>query len=399
MMRCVVRFAIVTLVATCATVIGTPALAGTHRGTKFPRSDPTTLWSAFPLNQRRQPTRGTRMRGSALAQVGAPVESQSSGRSSFRLLVALATLLGAGFAALIAVLLLRSAPSLQGRGRARSVARLPLSPVKGGSSMANLKRKLWTLAGTNASPEQAEEQAGGEGWMSRSSLERVSAYSAKENEPVPVEENAGVASEPAREERSPEADVPADLAVVGEEVGTVLKSAQEAAARIRTTAHEEAERLRAEAASAAEAELEEASRIAEAERADASRIRVEAEAYAKDAFAAADAFAEQQRSEADRGAAQIVSDAQKRVAAADAEVEQKLAQAGAKARERQEALQLEVKRYEKRLESILVVFHGMSSQLEDLLGRGQAESGNAPEVSDDTLEDAVRPDGSSSRVG
>jgi hypothetical protein len=259
--------------------------------------------------------------------------------------------------------------------------------------MANLKRKLWTLAETNASPEEAEEeQAGGEGWKSRSSVERVSAYSARENEPVLVEENAGVAAEPAREERSTEADVLADLAVVGEEVGTVLKSAQEAAARIRRTAHEEAERLRAEAASAAEAELEEARHTAEAERADGSRIRAEAEAYAKDAFAAADAFAEQQRREAEWKATQIVSGAQKRADAADVEIEQKVAQVASKAREQHEALQLEVKRYEERLESILAVFHGMSSQLEDLLGRGQADSGNAPKVSDEALEDALRPD-------
>lgn len=388
MMRCVVRFAIVALVVTCATVIGTPALAGTHRGTKSPRSDPTSLWSAFPLNQRRQPIRGSRTRESVLAQVGAPVASQSSGRSSFHLLAALATLLGGGVAAFIAVLLLRSAPSLQGRGgRASSVAQLPLSPAKGGSSMANLKRKLWPLAETDAGPEQAEEQAeeqaGGEDWRSRSSLERVSAYSAKENEPVPGEEDADVASELAREERSPEADVLADLAVVGEEVGTVLKSAQEAAARIRNTALEEAERLRAEAASAAESELEEARRTADAERADGSRIRAEAEAYAKDVFASA----VQQRREADWEATQLLSDAQERADAADAEIEQKV------------AFQLEVRRYEERLQNILAVFHGMSSQLEELLGRRQTEGGNAPKVPNEALEEALRPDASSPRIG
>ena len=262
--------------------------------------------------------------------------------------------------------------------------------------MANLRRKLRTLADTHEPPEQAEEQAGGEGGEPTSAVERMAAYSARENEPVPVEDNVGAPPEPARAEPTPEAEVPADLAVVGEEVETVLKSAQEAAARIRRTAHEEAERLHAESESAAAAELEEARRIAAADLAAASRIRAETEAHAKDARAAADSFVEEQRREAERAAARIVSDAQKLLASADTDVAQKMREADAKTRERRQAVQAESERYERRLESILAAFRDMTSQLEDLLG--QAVSGNAAEVPGDSLEDAVRPDRSSSRV-
>jgi hypothetical protein len=257
--------------------------------------------------------------------------------------------------------------------------------------MVNLRRKLQTPAETNASPEQAEEQAPGEGGNSTSVVERASAYSAMEHQLVPAEDTVGVPAEPVGEEPNPEAEV-TNLAVVGEEVGAVLKSAQEAAVRIRRTAQEEGERLQTEAESAAAAKLEEARGIASADLAGGRQIRAEAEAYAKDARAAADAFAEERRREAEYAAAQMVSDAQKLLAAADAEVAQKMREADAKARERRQVLQAEAERYEMRLESILAVFRGMSSQLEDLVGRRQAESGNAPEVSDDALEDALRPD-------
>ncbi len=260
--------------------------------------------------------------------------------------------------------------------------------------MVNLRRKLQTPAETNASPEQAQEQAPGEGGNSTSVVERASAYSAMENELVPAEDTVGVLAEPAGEEPNPEAEV-ANLAVVGEEVGAVLQSAQEAAVRIRRTGQQEGERLQAEAESAAAAKLEEARGIASAELAGGQQVRAEAEAYAREARAAADVFAEERRREAERAAAQMVSDAQKLLAAADAEVAQKIREAEAKAHERHQGLEAEVERYEMRLESMLGVFRGMSSQLEDLVGRRQAESGTAPEVSHDALEDALRPDRSS----
>ena len=395
------RFVMLAFVMTASAVIAAPpALAGTQGGTKPPRPDPTRLWSTFPLKQRAQPAGQPKTsRESVVGQPRAPVALESSGSSTFPLLLAVVTLLGGTVAVLLAVALLRSAPSLHGRGgRTRSVARLPLRLQKG-SRMANLRRKLRARAETLAPLEPAEEQTAGKGGRSTSAAERTAAYSAKESKPVPVEDSAGAPAEPVVEEPHPGVEVPADLAVVGEEVGTVLRSAQEAAARILRKAHEEAERLSADSASAAAAEVEEARRIAESERADASRVRAEAETHAKDARAGADAFAEQRRSEAERRAAEIVGQAQKRAEAASAKVEQEVAQAGAKARKQRDALQVEIRRYEERIESMLIVFHGMSSQLEELLGRRQAESVNDAEASDEELEDALRPDRSSSRVG
>lgn len=255
--------------------------------------------------------------------------------------------------------------------------------------MDNLRRKLRAV-GEAAEQAREFEADGGE---RLSAAERVSAYSAREDGPLPVEDTTG-AAEPAGEGLTPEVGVTADLAGVGEEVGMVLKSAHEAAARLRLAAHEEAERLRTEAESAAAAELEEARRTASADLAAASHIRAEMEAWARDARVAADAYAGERLREAE----QIVSDAQKVLAAADAEVEQKVREADAKARDRRQVLEVETERYERRLQSILAAFLGMSSQLEDLVQRREAESDNPAETLDEALHDALQPDLSTAHV-
>jgi vacuolar-type H+-ATPase subunit E/Vma4 len=363
------------------------------------------LWSAFPLGQpRHAPDHKKTVRESRQAQSRGPTDSRGSGSRGFRLLVAVAsgTLLATVLTAL-GVRVLRLAPSFERRrgGRARSATRLTVSPTKGGSTMANLRRRLQALGDPNAPPEESQEQLVGERGNTGGPVERLAEYSLKEREPVVAAEGSAEAAEPVPEEerQSPEGEVAADLGAVGEEVSTVLRSAQEAAAQIRKKGLEEAERLRKEAESAAAAEIDEARRVAEADRADGSRIRAEAEADAKDMRAAADSFAEQRRTDAEREAAQIVDDAQKRLVAAEADAEQKVRQAEADARQRRGLLQAEVHRYEERIENILVVFRGMGSQLEDLLGGQRAESRNLVDASDEALEDSLRPGPSRSRVG
>jgi hypothetical protein len=370
------------------------------------RPDLTPLWSAFPLGQPRHAADGKNPAlESRQAQSRSPTDSQGSGSGPFRLLMAVAT--GMLLVAVLAALGLgvrRPGQSFERRRgrRARSTARLPIRSTKGGSSMANLRRKLQALSEPNAPPEESQEQLPEEGGSATSPVERLAEYSLKEDERAatakasPEAEAEPVADE---ESESPGAKVRADLGAVGEEVGTVLKSAQEAAAQIRQKAQEEAERVRKEAESVAAAEMDEARRVAEADRADASRTRAEAETYAEDKRAAADSFAEQRMRDAERQAAQIVDDAQKRLAAADADVEQKIRQAQAHTRQRTELLRAEVERYEERIENILVVFRGMGSQLEDLLGRQRDESQNLAEASDEALDDALRPGPSRSRVG
>jgi vacuolar-type H+-ATPase subunit E/Vma4 len=137
----------------------------------------------------------------------------------------------------------------------------------------------------------------------------------------------------------------------------------------------------------------------ETDRAEAARGRADAEAYAKDARAAADAYAEQRRNEAEREAAQVVDDAQRRLADAEAEVQRKMREATAEERQRIKALQADVARYEERLDSILVVFRGVTSQLENLLGERQAARSGRLDVSDEALEEALSPNRSGSRIG
>jgi AraC-like DNA-binding protein len=371
----VTRAAVLTLVVAGLAV--PPALAGTHASAKSRPSDPTKLWSSFPLGKpaqrvSRETTTRPTMRGPLLA----PAESQASGSSRFRLfaIVAGATFVGGGVAVLLVGLLLRSAAAPRRRALLR--------PTEGGS-MADLRRRLRVRAERNAPRDQSPDQAGSEGGMSRSTVERLFAYS------------TGV-SEPDAAEAEESGD---DLTFVGDEVGTVLHSAREAAATIRRTAREEAERLRAEAESAAAAEVDEADRIAEADRADGERSRAEAEAEAERIRVVADAFAENRRKEAEREAAQILGDAHRRLAAVNAQIEQKVREQEAKAGQRRQALQAEVERYEQRLESILVGVLGMSSQLEDLLGGGQSDSGVTAPRPGEALQEALLSNRSGSRAG
>jgi hypothetical protein len=233
-------------------------------------------------------------------------------------------------------------------------------------------------------------------------VERVSKYL---NEEEAVTENQAEASEDQLEEKP--TGVPPDaaaevagaegasgLAAVGEEVQAVLSSAQDAAAAIRRKAKEEAERVRDDAWAAAKAEITEAQRIGAAHREDAERIRAEAEAFAAEARAAAGTFTEELRTSAEREAARIEEEARERLSAADADAIRKVERAEDVARERIGSLRNEIERHEKRLQSILVILRGMSSQVEDVLA-GRSSGG---ETADESLEDVLRLDRSSEAV-
>jgi hypothetical protein len=170
-----------------------------------------------------------------------------------------------------------------------------------------------------------------------------------------------------------EAVLPADLSDIGAEVGAVLKSAQEAAARIRNRAAKLGE-------AAAEAQIAEAQRVAAENRAEGERIRAEAQLYASKTRADAETFAEQTRMNAEREAAKIVGDLT------------------ANARERFNTLEAGSRRQEERLEHMRVVFHGMTSQLEELLGERDAERGDADPQDEEDLADALQPDSVSPRT-
>jgi hypothetical protein len=278
----------------------------------------------------------------------------------------------------------------------------PARPTRSGTSVARagvgLKMARWRRGAKDRHRKQVPRQrAEEEGQYPDGEMplviERVSEYSIREDrvnesQPQPPEDDVQERGEAAEPTGSGEAT---GLTGVGEEVQAVLSSAHEAATTIRQKAEEEAERIRHDAWSAAKAEIAEASRIAEAHRNDAERIRAEAETSASEAKAAAEEFAEDLRTNAEREAAQIEQEAQARLSAADAEVAQKVERAEAEVRERLGALQDGIKRHEERLESILGILRGMSSQVEALLAPRDAsdESGGTP---DGSLEDALRLD-------
>jgi cell division septum initiation protein DivIVA len=254
--------------------------------------------------------------------------------------------------------------------------------------MTNQKRKLWNR-GTGESEQPPKQDAASRPRPAareqapRASLtERVQAATG-----TPVEPEVDSAAL---------ADAPNDLADVGTEVGNVLKSAQEAAARIRRQAREEAAKVREEAKAAAGAELAEARRLADADRAEGAQIRAEAEADGESARAEAETFAQQLRTNAEREADKMLEEARVRMGRVDAEIEKRLRDVQSEAHRRRDKLQAESKLYEKRLEKMLGVFHGMSTQLEQLLGvqtpERHREAGKPGAADGETLEAALQRD-------
>jgi hypothetical protein len=378
----------------CGVLLMAPgAPAGVHSPA---RANLRPLWHAFPLGPRLQPAE---KKSASLASIQlvrpSPADSDGSGPDSLLIAFITTIVLATG----VAVLAFRSLRPAQARRGTMSAASLPFRATKGGNRMSNRKRKLWARDEPHSSLPRAGEQISSGRENSKSAVERVAAYSLGDA----GGSGGGVPEERVDDEEAKlvDVDIPADPRAVGEEVGSVLQSAQEAAVRIRHAAQEEAQRLRAEAEAAAESTLAEARREAEADRAGAGRMRAEAEAYAKDTRAGVDAYAEGRRKDTEREAAQKLSDVQRRMEAADAEVEERIRQGHAERREQLARLEAEVERYEERLESMLVVFRGMSTQLEELLGRRRAERADAEEETEDSeaLEEVLRPDPSNSHVG
>jgi hypothetical protein len=207
------------------------------------------------------------------------------------------------------------------------------SPTKKGSSMVNFRRG-------------SDEQAG------------------------VVPERPPEAGEPEENEAVPSALEMSAFASFGDEVQTILDSAQEAAAKIRGRAEDEAEEIHNAAAAAAEAERAEAARLAETSRADAERLRSEAEAYAHETRTAAEEAAERRRSEVEAEAGRILDEAKQRRDAIDAELVNGVEHAEEQTRQRIGTLQGEIQRQEERLESIAVVLRSMATQVTELLEEG-----------------------------
>jgi hypothetical protein len=370
------RSAVACAVAVSVLVCGVgQATAGSLSRSQKPR--PQTLWRSYPLDDahRGRPP-AAKLRSPAPKEARRGGSDAASGDTWL-----LAVLAAAGVVAVtaIAAFALRQRgvvpvmPTGTVVGLARAAGRrMHRYKGEGERIMANQKRKLWDRIKAEGGLEQPQPQ----------------------QQPSDGHRSTARESEPARRPaEAAEAATPSDLGDVGAEVGTVLKSAQEAAARIRQQARAEAIAIRGEAKTAAEAELAEARRIAEAGRSDVRRIRKEAEADAQATRAEAETFAQQVRTSAEREADELLKKARERLAHADAEVEKRLRRAELDARRRRDALQAESKLYEERLHKMLGVFQGMGSQLEELIGPRQEAEG--PDR--DRLEEALQPDTASLR--
>jgi cell division septum initiation protein DivIVA len=235
------------------------------------------------------------------------------------------------------------------------------NPTKEGSSMVNFRRN----------PDDDEAGVEPEPHAAASDPPEPDSGEEEDRPVLPLEHSETDAV-------SSDEKVPA-FASFGEELQTVLVSAQEAAAKIRRRADEEAERIRNEAAAAADAERGEAERLAEASRADAERLRSEADAYAHETRITADGAAAQRRSEVEAEVGRILGEAQRRRYAIEAELADRVEHAEEEARKRIGTLQIEIQRQEERLESIAVVLQSMTSEVGGLLDR----RGRSVDLSDD----------------
>lgn len=333
-------------VAALALALSSAGIASAAATTPSPRPQPQHLWRAYPLDS---------------ARTGETSTNPSSPTTP-RPLTGDGTFGGDPTSILIAV------------GAAILLVGLLPRPPKGGSTMANLRFRK---------PARREPE------VSAPLQERAS----RDHGLTEAAPHAESLEEPAHE--AVEAELQADFSDVGAEVSAVLKSARDAAARIRNQATLESIRLGDEARATAEAAIEEAHRIAAEDRAEGKRIRAEAESYAGETRADAESFAERTRTDALREAGKIVEEARTRLEAADAEASQKVRDLTADARERLNTLQAASKRYEERLEHMLVVFGEMTSRLEELMGERDAEGSEADE---ETLADALQPDSVSPRT-
>jgi hypothetical protein len=183
-------------------------------------------------------------------------------------------------------------------------------------------------------------------------------------------------------------------AEVGEQVASVLAAAQRAAEEIRATTLEEAERIRQEAVADAASTRDEAAKAAEQTRRESEALRAEAEEYSKEARDAADRYVATTRQQVEDEAAARRAESEREAAEMHRAAEQRARDVETEALHRRQAIIAEAERSEARLEQLLGVYRGMTSQLEELLASEQARTDAADEAPADELGDDLHPRGS-----
>lgn len=350
-MRHARRLVAVGLVAICVASFASSTFAGSGSGNPPQRADLRRLWSRFPLEQ--QPQSG---RPRSESQPGGTQRTSAGGQSSGTntILIVLGAVAAVGLAVGAVARLKRSAAAEARQGGARHPTPQGVLQPEGGFSMGSSRRKLWTRGEHDMPAEEPQEQ------MPRESDREDHVGAASVDETVASAADGGAAEA--------EADAPADRSA-GEEVDSILESARAAATNIRSSAADEAEKL-----------------------------RVDADAYAETTRSEADAYAEQARTDAEREAAEIAAVARARLKMADSEANEKVRQVEEKARQRAESLQAEAKRHEERLQRLMVVFRGMTSQLEELLEGPSSQTRDDAKPSNERLDEALASESTRSGV-
>jgi F0F1-type ATP synthase membrane subunit b/b' len=419
------------LLSLCAT----PALAQ-NKGGRSDRPSKTVprevqeLWSEYPLNPGRSPATPSR---TSTTESGAARQPSTAGEerdsTARRILRPLAFTL-VGFLSVLAVALflglrLASVPARPRRlprrrervSRARRLLRRSTRPPLGGLEMNDFVRRLFDSGRKrrHARVSNLVAESTSEAAASATRQDIFAPYTVrgrgrsdtlKRSEHPTPESGTGEAGEGLVEaERGEPTEVglgEEDYAQVGEQVTAVLTSAQQGAEQIRDSARREAELIRAEANDKATAMLAEATLDAEQMRRESEELRAEADRYGKESREAADRYLEETRRESDQEAARRRAEVDEQVRGIHQAAEQKAKDLETEALERQKAFVLEAGRSEARLEQLLGVFRGMTSQLEELVQGEQArKSGEAEgeEPDGELLDELLTPGSSRSRSG
>jgi hypothetical protein len=416
-----VRCLLALVLACCLQVIAAgPALADTGRSA--PRTDPTKLWSEFPLNPRERTPAPTRpaasvARGTRTTAPSAPGSPDSSFPLSRATGFALMLVVLAAGGALLAVSLgLRTAwapsgawrlPRLRERESGERWPHHPPRQSEGALAMSKLVHRLLQFSGKRDDEESQDAVAStSDAPRSTARMDIFTPYSMRERgrretlqQPAnPTERGDSNADEAPAETKVRRAEKNFDQ--FGEKVAAVLASAELAADQIRQSAHGEAERLQTEAQEKAAAKLSQTTREVERTRGEIEQLRADADTYSKETRAAADRYEAETRMKVEKEIAEQRAELHEQVRGIRRAAEQKARDIEADARRRQKALMQEVGRTDERLQQLLGIFRGMTTQLEGLVSTdpaGQPDEAKRDGPDDEALDEALSPQRSPSR--
>jgi hypothetical protein len=414
MKRGFVRFVLLAVVFACGwqAIVAAPVLA--ERGRSAPRPDPTKLWKAYPLKPRGQPLPPTKPAAPAAARARIAAPGSSDGRQASPLLlvsVVLALAILAGGVLLVSLgpppALAVGVPLRSPRARRRVYgARQPRSlSAEGGLAVNNLVHRFLHLGGERHD-EGSEVVAGASetaGPVSRRDI--FTPYSMRGQE---RNETVHEARNPTPQSGSDTDKAPVDRGrtevgqaeQVGEQVAAVLASAEHAAEQIRESARQDAERIRAEAKDEVATALSATKLEAERGRRESEKLRADADAYKKQTREAADRYVTETREKTETEVARWRAEVDEQVRGIRRAAELKAKDLETEARARQKTLLQQVARAEARLEQLLGIFRGMTSQLEGLVSTESAgRSGDAEQNTSvaEPLDEALKPGPSASR--